>query len=399
MQPVRMPPSWELLLQGYVKKTFYADTRRKSFADKPEFTEGDYRFFVEGVRDLSVAFTEDRAFLPKNYLNRKEYRSGYILYFLPVNALKVATLLGQAPRESFVKDGRIELTIVDVGSGPGTGMLGTMLFLERFLKDVTSVKLRWVLIDQNRQALNDAAAIHDLVLADVRRRYAKVDFSSELRLEARDLFGGKISKSVPPADLILCLNVLGELSAQRLKPLMQDLLGAALAPTGCLFVMEPALQNTTRALMELRDVIVTEEMGAVYAPCLHQAACPMLAANDRDWCHAYIPWDRPSWIEKIDRLAAIRKEYLKCSYLLLGRQEPEARAPDLWRVVSGPLNSKGKSERLLCGEAALPELLRAVRLDKDASMANEDFEYLERGDLLRMAKTTRVTRDTQLKKV
>jgi hypothetical protein len=151
--------------------------------------------------------------------------------------------------------------------------------------------------------------------------------------------------------------------------------------------------------MELRDEIVSEELGVLYAPCLHQAACPMLAANDRDWCHAYIPWDRPAWIEKIDRLAAIRKEYLKCSYLLLGRQEPEARAPDLWRVVSGPLNSKGKSERLLCGEAALPELLRAVRLDKDASMANEDFGYLERGDLLRMAKTTRVTRDTQLKKI
>jgi hypothetical protein len=236
-----MPSSWELLLQGYVKKTFYADTRRKSFADKPEFTEGDYRFFVEGVRDLSVAFTEDRAFLPKNYLNRKEFRSGYILYFLPVNALKVATLLGQAPKDSFVKDGKIEMTIVDVGSGPGTGMLGTMLFLERFLKDVTSVKLRWVLIDQNRQALNDAAAIHDLVLADVRKRYAKVDFSSELRLESRDLFAGKISRSVPSADLILCLNVLSELSLQRLRPLMQDLLGSALSPTGRMLVMEPAL--------------------------------------------------------------------------------------------------------------------------------------------------------------
>jgi len=399
MQPVRMPPSWELLLKGYVKKTFYADTRKKNFADRAEFTEGDYRFFVEGIRDLSVAFTQERAFLPKNYLNRKEYRSGYILYFLPVNALKVATLLGEIPRDHFVKDGKIDLTIVDVGSGPGTGMLGTMLFLERLLKGVASVRLRWILLDQNRQALQDAAAIHDLVLADLRKRYGQIEISSELRLEARDLFAGRISKRVPQADLILCLNVIGELSQQRLRPLMQDLLVTALSPAGRMLVMEPALQSTTRGLMELRDDIVSDELGFVHAPCLHQASCPMLASNDRDWCHTYIPWDRPAWIEKIDRLAAIRKEYLKCAYLILGREEPEQRPRDLWRVVSGPLNSKGKSERLLCGEQGLPQLLRAMRLDKEASVANEDFDSLERGDLLRMAKTARVTRDTQLKRV
>jgi hypothetical protein len=125
----------------------------------------------------------------------------------------------------------------------------------------------------------------------------------------------------------------------------------------------------------------------------------MLAANARDWCHTYIPWNRPQWIEKIDRLVAIRKDYLKCSYLLLGREPPQEHAFDLWRVVSGPLNSKGKSERLLCGEAGLPHLLRTCRLDREESPANADFDALERGDLVRMAKTARVTRDTQLKKL
>lgn len=402
MQPVSMPPFWESLLKGYVKRTFYADTRRKDFADRAEFTEGDYRFFVKGVRDLSVAFTQERAFLPKNYLNQKEHRSGYILYFLPVNALKVATLLGQIPTEHFLKDGGIDLTILDVGSGPGTGMLGAMLHLEKMIRSGKvqrlPVRLRWILIDQNRQALNDAAALHDLVLADLRRRYPRLEISSELKLEARDLFAGKVSKSVPSADLILCLNVLSELAANRRRLVLEDLLGNVLKPAGRLLAMEPALQSTTRALMDLHDELLDRGLGHVHAPCLHQAACPMLKANDRDWCHTYIPWNRPPWIEKIDRLVSIRKDYLKCSYLLLGREAPARREPDLWRVVSGPLNSKGKSERLLCGEAGLPGLLRVCRLDRDESPANAAFDALERGDLVRMAKTARVTKETPLRK-
>lgn len=399
MQPARMPASWEGLLKGYVKRTFYADTRKKNFADRAEFTEGDYRFFVKGIRDLSVAFTQERAFLPKNYLTRKEMRSGYILYFLPVNALKVATLLSEIPAERILQGDRVDLKILDVGSGPGTGLMGTMLFLERFLPRAKSVRLQWTLLDQNRQALQDAAALHDLALSDLRKRFPKVDIASELRLESRDLFDGRISRSVAGVDLLLCLNVLGEIPENRRLLLLEDLLTKALKKDGRMLAMEPALQSTSRDLMELRDEIVNRELAYLHAPCLHQAACPMFADNDRDWCHMYIPWDRPPWIEKFDRLAAIRKEWLKCSYLLLSPEEPARRETDVWRVVSGPLNSKGKAERLLCGEAGLPHLLRSMRLDRDESPSNADFDTLERGDLVRMTKTARVTRETSLKKI
>jgi small ribosomal subunit Rsm22 len=399
MQPARMPPSWEGLLKGYVKRTFYADTRRKDFADRAEFTEGDYRFFVKGIRDLSVAFTQERAFLPKNYLTRKEMRSGYILYFVPVNALKVATLFSEIPQDRILKGDHIELKLLDIGSGPGTGMLGTMLYLERFLGRAKSMRLRWTLIDQNRQALQDAGALHDLALGDLRKRFPKVDISSELKLEGRDLFEGKISRSVTDADLILCLNVLSEIPEGRRRPLLEDLLTKVLKRDGRILVMEPALQSTTRDLMALRDEILDRGLAFVHAPCLHQAHCPMYADNDRDWCHIYIPWNRPPWIEKFDKLAAIRKEWLKCSYLLLSPEKPSQLGQDVWRVVSGPLNSKGKAERLLCGEAGLPHLLRAMRLDRDESPANADFDTLERGDLVRMTKTARVTKETVLKKL
>lgn len=414
MQPVSMPPFWEKLLKSYVKKAFYGDTRKKVFADRSEFTEGDYRFFTTGVRELNLAFTQERASLPKNYLNRKELRSGYILYFLPINALKVAALLGEIPTGHFLtpeglSPEGLQLTIMDVGSGPGTGMLGTMLYLERVLREAGSqvkkaLQLRWILIDQNRQALNDAAALHDPALEQLRKKFQSWKISSEVRLVTGNFFSGRLPH-IPnagegsPADLILCLNVTSELGRDRRLPLVEGLLRNHLAPHGRLLVMEPALRITTRDLMELRDGLLEDEAGFVYAPCLHQAACPMLRSNARDWCHTYIPWNQPPWMEKIDRLAAIRKDYLKCSYLLLGREKTAGISADHWRVVSGPLNSKGKSERLLCGEGALPELLRVMRLDRDASPANQDFDHLERGDIVKVSKTTRIVKETTMRKI
>ena len=108
---IPIPRFWEPLLKKYVKKTFYADTRKKDFAAREDFTEGDYRFFSKGVADLNLAFTRERHSFPKNYFNRKEFRSGYILYFIPANAIKVASLLAEHSRENFLE----ENFLVEVG--------------------------------------------------------------------------------------------------------------------------------------------------------------------------------------------------------------------------------------------------------------------------------------------
>jgi hypothetical protein len=415
MQPITLPYFWESLLKAYVKKTFYVGTRKESFAGRAEFVEGDYRFFAEGVKELSVSFTEDRHALPKNYFNRKELRSGYLLYFLPVNALKVTALLDQNPL-ALPKEGPIKLNILDVGSGPGTGMFGVMLHLENFLGQMSStdagaprkLQLSWTLIDQNREALGDAWNFHQPLLQNLKDKLPGWHVDSELRVVSGNLFTEKISQILKPQpfDLVMGLNVINELPRQKRFPLTDVLVKNYLTPTGKLLLMEPALRQTTRDLMMLHDEIAENEAATVFAPCLHQSGCPMLRANDRDWCHTYIPWDRPDWIEKIDRLAGIQKDFLKCSYLFLGKPSPEEKRKTkrpVWRVVSGQLDSKGKSERLLCGEQSLPDLLRIVRLDRDWSATNQGFDDLHRGDIVELpnspTNSPKVTRDTVVKKV
>ena len=129
----------------------------------------------------------------------------------------------------------------------------------------------------------------------------------------------------------------------------------------------------------------------------------MLQSNNRDWCHTYIPWERPQWIAKLDHLAGIEKGYLKCSYMVMSLPESsdkKIRRPDrAWRVVSGPLNSKGKSERLLCGANERGTLLRVMRQDRDRSEANYLFDTLERGDVIELPMETKVRKDTKIRRM
>lgn len=398
MGAISVPPHWEALLWGYVKRAFYPGTRREPFAGREVATEGDYRFFAPGVRKLNELFTRDRAYLPKNYLNQKELRSGYILYFLPVNALKIAALLGQM---RLYLPNPPPFTILDIGSGSGTAVLGVFLWLERHLAGLSApLQLRWILVDQNRQALRDACQIYHQAFEELRRRFPHVEINSRVETIVTDLEQPFTNRLRLEANLILAVNVIGELAHRKRLSIIERLVRGSLKAGGRLLVVEPALQRTTRELMQLHDLLLARRTTSVVAPCLHQAACPMLAANKRDWCHTTIEWERPPWIERFDRLVGIRKDYLKCSYLALGRPGEAPTYPNSsWRVVSGQLSSRGKSELLLCGPGGLPNLLRVTRLDRDRSETNCLFDELRRGDLVQMEKTDRIVRTTPLSKI
>src|SRR5207245_212490 len=76
------------------------------------------RQVAEGVRTLSRLFTKQRDALGANYFADPALRRSYLLYFLPVNAAKVASLLREMPALP-----ARPLRILDVGSGPGVGAL------------------------------------------------------------------------------------------------------------------------------------------------------------------------------------------------------------------------------------------------------------------------------------
>ncbi len=166
---------------------------------------------------------------------------------------------------------------------------------------------------------------------------------------------------------------------ERRAALLEQALGA-LAPGGSLVVIEPALRDTSRALLRVRDLLFAKGV-SLRAPCLFRGACPALV-KESDWCHAERPIDPPPLVAQIGKAAGLRKEAVKMSYLVLAPPgEPWAAPPPgrVLRVVSEPLAGKGRRRYMACG----PEgRLGLVLQEKHVTDANRAFAHLLRGDVV-----------------
>src|SRR6185295_10102749 len=187
---------------------------------------------ADGVLELSAMFnglTRHRA----GYLSAHRLRRAYVHYYLPVNAEKVARVLREMDAYApATKPPRV----LDFGCGPGTAAIAKLLHGP--VADLT-------LVDVVDEALDDA-------------RW----FCSALGVQARAMHDVPDEKF----DLILAANVFSE----RLAPLEEHL-----SDKGHLVVIEPALKESTRKLMQWRDDAVARGF-KIAAPCIGTALCPML---------------------------------------------------------------------------------------------------------------------------
>jgi len=147
-------------------------------------------------------------------------------------------------------------------------------------------------------------------------------------------------------------------------------------------VIEPALRETSRQLLEVRDLLVARGF-AVRAPCLFRGPCPA-RLRETDWCHAERPIDAPPLVAEIAKRAGLRKEAVKMSYLVLA-PKGEAWAPPppgrVFRIVSEPLPSKGRLRYMACG----PEGRMGISLqEKHVNERNRRFGELLRGDVVEL---------------
>jgi Predicted rRNA methylase len=368
---IQFPRQYEAALLGYVKSTFYRGTKRKGFIDRP-FHEADLHFFAKGLAELSGLFTLDRAELNSGYLNQPPLRAAYLLYFLPINYAKNLFVLQQVP-ELFWS--RKKFRVLDLGAGPGSAALA---FLHLLSEKNPEAEVELTLSDQNKKILEDARQVLGWEAGVPRVKI------QTLAVEARRFrFQGSF-------DLILMSHVLNEWvrqsATERAEWLAPQLL-EHLAGGGIAAVTEPALKRPTRELMALRDHLLETGELCVLAPCLHQQICPMLAATHNDWCHFYVDWIEPEYLQQLDRLVNNDNRFLKVAYLLLGKTEDYAQFAKhprrRFRVVSNRMTSPGKTEGVLCGP---PGRIQLSRSDRDRSEANRALDEIRRGDLVEMEK-------------
>ncbi len=328
---------------------------------------------ASNVIRLSHILTRERENLSAAYLKDRGLREAYQAYFLPPNRAKIQALLRAIPLYVRMHLKRKNIRILDLGCGPGAALLGV---LEFFAEEKTRPALTFVAVDQVYENLKLAEKLFNA-------SRSRLDIAASLKT-VRSGIEHVVRLAETSFDLIILSNVLNEMFVHeeeriaRRTALAQEVLDRFLSHDGCCIIIEPALRETSRELLEVRDGLI-ERNYAVISPCLRQGKCPALA-DPKDWCHEDLPWDPPEPIRELDKLTGLRKDALKFSYLVLGHSGETGThrcGESVFRVVSEPLISKGKRELYLCGESGRH---LAVRLDKDAAPQNEVFDKLRRGD-------------------
>ncbi|MGA9521535.1 MAG: small ribosomal subunit Rsm22 family protein [Myxococcaceae bacterium] len=310
------------------------------------------------VRRLSLGLTRERELAGAHYMDDPKLLGAYLLFYWPVSYAQARQVLGELPNRP--------RTVLDLGSGPGPVSFAAM---DAGGAEVTAA-------DRSRPAL-------ELAL--------KLAAEAGEALSIRN-WDPQAKKGLPEGqfDVITMGHVLNELFGQddvalaRRADLLEEALGK-LKRGGSLVVIEPALRDTSRNLLKVRDQMVSRGY-AIRAPCMFRGNCPALV-KESDWCHAERSWEMPRVVEDLARAAQLHKEALKMSYLVLAPKGEAWREPPpgrLFRIVSEPLEGKGRHRYMGCG----PEGRVGLALQtKHETPENKAFFHLRRGDVISVSET------------
>lgn len=325
------------------------------------------------VRRVSLAYRREEGSLAE-LMRDRDAIDARLAFFLPRDLPKLLAPLRELASAGLLPAGE-PLRILDLGAGLGTSGLGAAAFL---LGSGHAQRVHIDAIEVDAQAL----AVAEQIARELTTTHR---FALELKVAERPLEHVLRDGDGARAryDLIVLGLVLNEIEGY--DPVVAlDALCRRLTPGGALIVLEPALRETSRALQRTRDLLAAAGRAPyVFAPCLHTRPCPLLE-RERDWCHERLQLALPEDAAALARAAGLRDEDLTFSYLTL-RNEPGSLASlgrdaaTLYRIVGGPLVTKGKRELLVCGT----DQARVVRrLDRKASETNGAIDTARRGSVL-----------------
>ena len=318
----------------------------------------ELREVARGVERLSTGLTRDRALAGERYLEDPRLLGAYMLFYWPTSYLQARGVFSELPRRPGA--------VLDLGCGPGPLAFAA---LDAGASEALGA-------DRSPGALAAARALATAAGEPLSTRPWDPSRPASLARAA----GGRTFDTITLGHVVNELFA-GPDAAERRAALLEEAAGL-LRPEGSLVVIEPALRETSRQLLEVRDLLVARGF-AVRAPCLFRGPCPA-RLRETDWCHAERPIDAPPLVAEIAKRAGLRKEAVKMSYLVLA-PKGEAWAPPppgrVFRIVSEPLPSKGRLRYMACG----PEGRMGISLqEKHVNERNRRFGELLRGDVVEL---------------
>lgn len=161
--------------------------------------------------------------------------------------------------------------------------------------------------------------------------------------------------------LLLVSHVLPELDDTGLAALL-----ALAEKAQAVIFVEPGTHEVSRKLIAVREKLLPGFHPV--APCVHRAACGMLAAaNERHWCHFFASpppevFQDGGWA-RFSRELGIDLRALPVSFLVMDRRAPAPAAEKSVRLIGRPREYKGHALLLGCDASGVSEKRLQKRTD------------------------------------
>jgi ribosomal protein RSM22 (predicted rRNA methylase) len=326
--------------------------------------------YIAHAKKLSTLFTKDRQHINSKYFHKKENRYAYIFYFHISSFMRTYHVINEMVRHGIWPQKAD--TFMDLGAGSGGALwaLGMYAHQNKFpIKQVYA-------LDQDQHVLKDAKKLWSRLIKNFDIKAPEMVTYKQDLLNIQKLETDEFYHKV---DVVFCSNVLNEFSkmseASKLT-LFKTIALHMLKKDGMLVIIEPALSETARKLMELRDLFLENIAADVPIPCGHTMSCPMLK-NPKDWCHFELQWEPPRLRKKIEDSLGFHSGTLKYSYLVFKKKSLEAQPVTerkRYRALSPALKNGNEYCILLCSDSDVI----SVYFDKD----NKILRNVNRGNLI-----------------
>ncbi len=253
--PVQFPKTWKWFmdqrLTQWVKDQY---SPKESWKGKP-FNEDDAHFFFKGIDELSEIFTQDRGRALSRYFEHPRFRSGYLLYFLPLQAAKFVAVFDR--HRAFLLEAvkaaaqKGSLSVVDLGAGPLTASIALVMWLFENVEELPEIHI--TAVDSQPIVLREGAELLQALGDGFPKLRGKVRTTVQT---ARWQDWAKAHARAPEsADLYLLGHVLNEgrdHQPEGIASLIEK------NPRAGILAIEPAAKNTSQSLSQLRDLLLEE---------------------------------------------------------------------------------------------------------------------------------------------
>ncbi len=258
----------------------------------------------------------------KKSANPENLRLAYFLYFMPPNLYRTASVWTELSRLGFRWNTQTPLHAIELGSGPASGVCGIAAG-EAFAPAGLPSQATWALIESDQKMLNlgaDWAKYYFDVIGH--KNWEVKTFPRKLNLSDTHSL---LPRQAPQFNLWILSYFLNEFDDVSIDSLLSTWKNH-LAEDGIIIIIEPALKDQSRRLLELRKKILEKNKNQsslrlkVLLPCLGEQNCG--AFNDpKDWCHEEVLWWRPPYLKALDEMVKLDHKSLPFSYLVLTRSQ------------------------------------------------------------------------------